>query len=65
MRVILHLEYPKDIDESLANFVLANIQQELRRKLKKAIDFNPLVVDMENMQNLKWQVSIIQDDKQA
>ncbi len=57
LRVVLHLEYPKDIDESLAISVLANIQQELRRKFKRAIDPHPLVVEMTNMQDLPWTVS--------
>jgi hypothetical protein len=57
IRVILHMEQPAKHSRLFPRaFDPANMQQTLRRLLK-AIDAHPIVVDQNNMRGLEWTVS--------
>jgi hypothetical protein len=57
IRVVLHMEQPAKHSKLFPRvFDPANTQQMLRRLLK-AVDAHPIVVDQDNMRGLEWMVS--------
>lgn len=57
IRIVLHLEQVEKHSKLHKSAIDPAIIKEKLRKKFRAIDPHPLVVDMENMQSLKWQVS--------